>query len=245
MNVRNEIYSMIATRGLLDPSEADAVSEKLSQADTSLLIHDIDMFYNKWIECDHALDENWTEELLHKKHVQESSFEIACGALAFKGDASVIPYFLKYVPLDDWNWKIEANMEDYNAQNLEHCIINPDYYGESYIPVLLAHIHELVPEKMLWAGSFFYDILYHDLKTFKDYHPLMMNLCLAKKEPFLKLLDYCIEQTLETFQEDHPDQKDEILRIINQPIESISFETEGVIQIAYVKQEFLKLHASD
>ena len=245
MNIRNEIYSMIATRGLLDSEEADAASEKLSQADKRLLIHDIDVFYNKWIECDHALEENWTEELLHKKHVQESSFEIACTALAFKGDASVIPYFLKYVPLDEWNWKVEANMEDYNAQNLERCIVNPDYYGEAYIPVLLSHIHELVPEKMRKADKFLYTMLLDDLDCFETTHPLFNNLRLAEKEPFMKLLDFSLQTTLEETSRERKVPIEVLKEEILKEIPEISYNDSPLIKVAYLRQEFLKLYASD
>lgn len=246
MDIRENIYSRIRECEGIGYPENEKVAKELSHADTELLIQDMDQFYTNWFNIQKAQEESFDEETTKLEYIQETSFEIVCKALALQGDPAVIPYFFKYVPVDGPKHAHgQVVMEDYNSQDLEECITSVKYYGESYISVLLTHIHELIPDKMLEAAGFFYDMLYRDLKTFKDTHPLMSNLHLVKREPFLALMDYCLKQTLETFKEDNPDQVEDILRIIASPIDEISSETEGLIQIAYVQQQFLKLHAAD
>jgi hypothetical protein len=245
MNIREKIYNIIQERGLIDYPEDEKIAKELSEADPKKLLEDIDNCYKKWFEYDQLLEEKHTPELLHQKHVQESSFEIACFALTVKGDPSVIPHFFKYIPLDEWDWNIEVNMEDYNTQNLERCVVNAEYYGEAYVRVILSHIHELVPDKMIEARGFLWQMIWDDFHEFNNSHPLFSNLALPKKTPFLQLLDYSMKCSLEEVEEDDPKEAELFLKKISGFLKNINSESPHFLKLAYLRQEFLKLHAAD
>ena len=246
MDIRAEIYKEIADRKGIGYPEDELVAKRLSEADTQKLVQDMDQFYESWFEIQQLQDENFDEARADLEYIQESSFEIVCQALALKSDPSVLPYFLKYVPVDGRKRAHhQVVMEDYNEQNLERCIVNPDYYGEAYIPVLLAHIHELVPEKMRKAQVFYYQMVLDDLAYFRETHPFFNNLNLAQKDAFTTLINYSIHDTLDYIRRNEADRFEFLKDAITQPIPSITFEDEPLIQIAYVRQEFLKLHAAD
>ena len=241
-----ELYEKIRYNAEFEETWPDEWSEMLSPlCSQEELLNDLETVYQQMIQYDRDNQDREKRKTLSKYLFREYEvkFSVIAMALGLKGDTSLIPKMFQYVALDDL-MKSPVILVGFVQEEINRCICNPEYYGESYIPVLLAHIHQLVPDKMLWAGSFFYDTLYYDLNTFED-HPLMRHLHLARREPFLELMDYCLKQTLETFEEDHPDQVEDILRLINSPIKSITSETEGIVQIAYIKQQFLKLHAAD
>lgn len=130
MDIREKIYTEIAERkGIGYPEDAE-VAKRLSEADTQPLVQDMDQFYKAWFDIQQLQRENFDVARADLEYVQESSFEIVCQALALKGDPNIIPCFFKYVSLDKWDWNVEVNMEDYNEQNLERCIVGAEYYGE-------------------------------------------------------------------------------------------------------------------
>ena len=242
MDIREKIYKIIEEKGGVDWEDRKELIQNLSEAEPVLLVQDLDRFYQGWFFTQQI--EAYTEERACLEYIQETCFEVACHALALQGDPSVIPYFLKYVPVDEYDGST-VSMEDYNVQHLLDCIADKDYYGESYIPVLLKNIHVLVPDKMVEARGLFYNILWNDLVVFSKTHPLLNNLLLPKKKEFLELLDHCLDDTLDALEQDSLKEQEKIRIAMKNEIIDISSETEDVIQIAYVRQEFLKLHASD
>ena len=246
MDIRAEIYKEIADRKGIGYPEDEFVAKRLSEADTQQLVQDMDQFYTKWFEIQQLQDENFDKERVDLEYIQESSFEIVCQALALKGDPSVLPYFLKYVPVDGRKRAHhQVVMEDCNQQNLDDCITKLKYYGNSYIPVLLMHIHELIPDKMKAADSFLYQMLLDDLRYFQDTHPLINNLCLARRGPLSQLMKYALEKTLEEIKSDHPEESDNAIKILNTPLDTVSYTDKPIKKIAFLWQEFLKLNAAD
>lgn len=237
MDIREKIYAFIQEKVEVDCLERTELAEQLVDVDRELLVQDLKHFYQKWLETQEEKD--YTEERGKRERVQETCFEVVCEALALPGDPSVIPYLIHYVSSDKYK-EYEVMMEDYNDQHLRDCISNTDYYGDDYIPVLLAQIHELVPEKMKEAWHFFRNMITQD-----DGYPFFSHLNLPKKEPFLQLIDYCMECAWDELKRDRPD-KIENLRIqSNQIIESLDWDDEWVVQLSYVRQQFLKLHEND
>ena len=132
MDIREHVYKMIEDRGLIEYPEDEKFSELLKDVDSKLLLEDIDYFYNMWLKYQELIEQNFIKEWLHLKHVQESSFEIACFALMLKGDSSVTHQLLKYIPHDQYEEGIrEVTMEDYNVQNLTRCIAGEEWYAFS------------------------------------------------------------------------------------------------------------------
>ena len=245
MDIREKIYTEIAERKGIGYPEDEEVAKRLSEADTQLLVQDMDQFYRTWFDIQQLQREKFDKERCDLEYIQESSFEIACQALALKGNPNIIPCFFKYVSKDDWDWNVEVNMEDYNEQNLERCIVGAEYYGEAYIPVLLAHIHELVPDKMLKADNFLYKMLLDDLNYFEETHPLFHNLHVVEKKIFMKLLDFSLERTIDETRREDLEKSKLLEEQIHHPIQKIIFDDDPLIQVAYLRQEFLKLHAAD
>ena len=243
MDIRDKIYSFIEEQGGADYDQKKELAQELSKGDTALLIQDLDRFYQGWFNVQQVKE--YTDERACLEYIQETCFEVACQALALQGDPAVIPYFLKYVPTDDWDPKTEVNMEDYNSQDLEECITSVKYYGESYIPVLLTHIHELIPDKIESADSFLYQMVLDDLHYFKEEHPLFNNFYLAKQDLLGKVIEYAVEKTLKEIKEDHPEDLKLSKKILDTHLEYVSYDDKPIVKIAYLRQQFLKLHAAD
>jgi hypothetical protein len=243
MDIREKTYNLIEEQGGADYDEKKELAQALSEGDAKMLIQDLDRFYQGWFDVQQIKE--YTEERARLEYIQETCFEVACEALALQGNPSVIPYFFKYLPLDDWDPKTEVNMEDYNTQNLEARITRIKYYGESYIPVLLAHIHELMPDKMIEARGFLWQMIWDDFNEFYEDQPLFSNLHLPKKQPFLKLLDYSMQCSLEEEQEEDPKQAESLLEQSSKILNDIGAESPHFLKLAYVRQQFLKLHAAD
>jgi hypothetical protein len=246
MDIRENIYLKIREREGIGYPESEKVAEELSHASAELLIQDMDQFYTNWFNIQKAQELSFDEENAKLEYIQETSFEIVCKALALQGDPEVIPYFLKYVPVDGpKHANGQVVMEDYNSQDLEECITSVKYYGEFYIPVLLAHIHELMPDKIESADNFLYQMMLDDLHYFKDNHPLFNNLHLARQGTLAQLVEYAVVKTLKEVEEDYPEKLEYSKKILNIPLKKVSYEDKPIIKISYLRQQFLKLHASD
>jgi hypothetical protein len=242
MDIREKIYNLIEEQGGADYDQKKELGQELSEADSNMLVQDLDRFYQGWFDTQQIKE--YTEERARLEHIQETCFEVACEALALQGDPLVIPYFLKYVPVDEYDGST-VSMEDYNVQHLLDCISDKGYYGEAYIPVLLKNIHELVPNKMVEADAFLYHMILDDLNYFESTHPLFTNLDLLKKEPFCLIVEYAVEKTLKEIEEDRPEELECAKKILDTPLKKVSYKDKPIIKIAYVRQEFLKLHAAD
>ena len=156
MDIREKIYTRIQEKVEVDYDERTELAKALVDEDRELLIQDLERFYQGWFNTQE--EKEYTEERGRREKIQEVCFEVVCEALALSEDPSVIPYFLKYIRPDKRTKGCNfVRMEDYNTQHLIDCILN--YYGLDYIPVLLAHIHEMVPEKLVEARRFMYKML--------------------------------------------------------------------------------------
>ena len=243
MDIRKKIYCLIEEQGGADYDQKKELAQALSEGDSNMLIQDLDRFYKGWLDAQHIKEH--TEERARLEYIQETCFEVTCEALALQGDSSVIPYFFKYLPLDDWDPKTEVNMEDYNTQNLEARIIRLRYYGESYISVLLTHIHELIPDKMIEARGFLWQMIWDDFNEFYEEQPLFLNLHFAKPKPFLELLEYCMKCSLEELTENDPKQAERFAKEELEMLENVDADSPHFLKLLYLRQEFLKLHATD
>ena len=219
--------------------------EALEKTPLPELLKDLDELYTSWGKIT-QLPSAYTEEEIRNVQEHESLFDFILHAVFSYGDPSVIPQLLKYVPSDDeYEDEDLVFLEDYSSEPLCNGITEADYFGEAYIPILLTHIHELLPKKIEAASSFLYDMLLADLYDFEDTHPLFNNLCMAKKESFMTLLDFSLASELnETSRNEKIDIKVLEERIKNS-IACITREDKPFFKIAYLRQQFLKLHASD
>jgi hypothetical protein len=242
MDIREKIYRLIEEQGGADYDQKKELAQELSEGNTDLLIEDLDRFYKGWFATQQV--EDYTEERARLEYIQETCFEVACEALALQGDPAVIPYFLKYVPVDEYDGST-VSMEDYNVQHLLDCISDKDYYGEAYIPVLLKNIHVLLPEKMVEADALLYHMILDDLNYFESTHPLFNNLVLLKKEPFSDIVEYAVEKTLKEIEEDNPEELEYSKKILDISLKNVSYDDKPILKIAYLRQQFLKLHAAD
>ena len=211
MDIREKIYTRIQEKVEVDYDERTELAKALVDEDRELLIQDLERFYQGWFNTQE--EKEYTEERGRREKIQEVCFEVVCEALALSEDPSVIPYFLKYIRTDDLNnWRKgipEVSMEDYNTQHLIDCILN--YYGLDYIPVLLAHIHEMVPEKLVEANSFLGDMIKDTFgcitpEEFPDSLPIVDALALANQAVLMQIL----EQKVIEWQETIKNQKEEI-----------------------------------
>ena len=242
MDIRETVYKSIEEKGGVYYKERKELIEALSQANTDALTEDLDRFYRAWFDVQQI--EEYTEERARLEYIQETCFEVACQALALQGDPSVIRHFLKYVPVDEYDGST-VSMEDYNVQHLLDCISDKDYYGEGYIPVLLAHIHELIPDKMVEARGFLRTMIWDDFNEFDEDQPLFSNLQLAQPKPFLELLEYCMKRSLEELTENDPEQAKRYTNEGLDVLEDVDADSPHFFKLLYLQQEFLKLHASD
>lgn len=208
MDIREKIYTRIQEKVEVDYDERTELAKALVDEDRELLIQDLERFYQGWFNTQE--EKEYTEERGRREKIQEVCFEVVCEALALSEDPSVIPYFLKYIRPDKRTKGCNfVRMEDYNTQHLIDCILN--YYGLDYIPVLLAHIHEMVPEKLVEANSFLGDMIKDTFgcitpEEFPDSLPIVDALALANQEVLVEIL----KQELTEWQETIKNQKEEI-----------------------------------
>ena len=219
--------------------------EALEQTPLPELLQDLDDLYTSWGKIT-QLPSAYTEEEIKKVQEHESLFDFILHAIFSYGDPSVIPQLLKYVPSDEeYEDEDLVFLEDYSREPLCNGITEADYFGEAYIPVLLSHIHELLPKKIRAADSFLYDMVLDDLNKFKDHHPLFNNFHLVRKEPFIQLLNFALNSVLEETSREQKISLEKIRERIEEPISSITYKDEPLIKVAYLRQEFLRLHAAD
>ena len=219
--------------------------EALEKTRLPELLQDLDELYTSWGKIT-QLPSAYTDEEIRNVQEHESLFDFILHAIFSYGDPSVIPQLLKYVPSDDeYEDEDLVFLEDYSSEPLCNGITDADYFGEAYIPVLLEHIHEIVPRALQNAAWFLYGMIYNDLVTFSDSRPLMNNLHRAEKESFLCILDYAFKSCFESLKQKDEKIREIVMQKIQYPIKNINNDDDGVVQIAYLRQEFLKLHASD
>ncbi|ETZ07645.1 hypothetical protein P618_200149 [Holospora obtusa F1] len=217
-----EIYQEIRNISPTWSGEAQELVENLEEFENDELLQDLDDVYQEW-----SRKEN-------DDSVQQcvSLFDVILQAIFNHGDPSVIPHLLKYVPSDDY-YEDAVVMEDYSSEPLCNGIVDANYFGEAYIPVLLSCIHELVPRAMSAAKWFFYWMRDDNFDHFSENQTLINNLYLAKKEPFIKILNYTIQETTEDLEKIKKDGKQETIEVLNKALNRSEI----------VRQAFLKLHA--
>ncbi|PPE04291.1 hypothetical protein [Holospora curviuscula] len=241
---RQQIYNEIRARSPLDIYSAPELLEALELFENEDLLEDLEDLYQEWGK---GVQLNRAREKEEFERIQkcESLFEFITEAIFNHGDPSVIPPLLKYVPSDDTDQDL-VFMEDYSSEQICNGITNARCFGEDYIPVLLGCIHELLPRAMANADSFLYQMILDDLVYFKETRPLVSYFYLAQKESLMQIFDYSIEKTLEEVKEGKSQEMFNCaIDRISRPIISVSFENEPIDQIAFFRQEFLKLHGHD
>ncbi|ETZ07517.1 hypothetical protein P618_200278 [Holospora obtusa F1] len=122
-------------------------------------------------------------------------------------------------------------MEDTASEPLCNGIVDSDYFGESYIPVLLSCIHELVPRAMSTARWVFYSMLFDNFNRFSETQPLINNLYLVNRESFRLILESAIQEANEEVENSKKEAN----------IKSIESSQEDLERIERVHQEFLKI----
>ncbi|PPE05300.1 hypothetical protein [Holospora curviuscula] len=241
---REQIYTEIRERSPLGVGSDPGLLEALEAFEDEELLEDLEELYQEWgrgIQLNRARKKEEFERI----QKCESLFDFITQAIFHHGDPAVIPQLLKYVPSDDTDQDL-VFMEDYSSEHICNGITDADYFGEEYIPVLLGCIHELVPRAMRAADTFLYRMILQNLIKFKNIDFLVNCLHLAKRETLLKILDYSIRDALEEIKEKNNDERIEnVIKRLKEPIDSIVFDDEGVIQVTFLRQEFLKLHGHD
>ncbi|ETZ07526.1 hypothetical protein P618_200287 [Holospora obtusa F1] len=227
-----EIYQEIRNISPTWSGEAQELVENLEEFENDELLQDLDDVYQEWSKKE------------NDDSIQQcvSLFDVILQAIFNHGDSSVIPHLLKYVPSDDY-YEDAVVMEDYSSEPLCNGIVDSDYFGESYIPVLLGCIHELVPRAMVHVKWFLYSMILDDLGKFQNTRPLMNNLRVAEKKSFINILNYSIEKSLEELQERSVERKENAMKRLKEPINSVIYDDEGIVQFTFVRKEFLKLYA--
>lgn len=247
MMTKLEIYEKIRYNAEFEETWPDEWSEILSPlCSQEELLNDLEGVYQQMIQYNQDMHDREKRKMIPECLLREYEvkFCVIAMALGLQGDTSLIPKMFQYVPLDDL-MKRPVILVGYVQEEINRCISNPNYYGASYIPVLLAHIHELVPDKMLKADKFLYTMLLDDLSTFEETHPLFKNLHLVKKKPFVELLDFSLKSTLEEISQDQKISIKELEEEITEDIPNITYEDNPLLKVAYLRQQFLKLHAPD
>lgn len=242
MMTKNELYEKILHNAQTESNWPDEWSDELAERCTQEeLLQDLEILHQAVIDrCaleDHPETRNQVPDYLAR--FQEVKYCIIIDALRAQCDPSVIPHLMKYVPYDQYG-KDGACLEDYVTQCVTECIENLDFYDEGSL--LLEHIHELIPEKMVEAWGF----LMHMVDFGSDGKPFIVkNFDLVQKKPFLELLNYSIKRSLEELKESKPEQVKNILWRLECPLNNTNNEDEYILQIGYVRQEFLKLYGED
>ncbi|GAJ45710.1 hypothetical protein HE1_00019 [Holospora elegans E1] len=238
---KEQIYQEIRNRSPIYSGEAPELLEDLQEFKNDELLQDLEVVYQEWGALPRIYRTDEKEEIFHIQQC-ESLFEFLTEAIFNHADSSVIPFLLKYVPSDD-DVSDLVFMEDYSSEQICNGISDSRYFGESYIPVLLGCIHELVPRAMMSTKSFFFDMLYDNFNKFSETQPLIRNLYLAEKEPFIKILDCSIEQSLEELKRKNGQEAmNQAISRISRPIVSVNYDDESVDQKAFIRQAFVKLH---
>ncbi|ETZ07648.1 hypothetical protein P618_200152 [Holospora obtusa F1] len=224
-----EIYQEIRNGAPMYYGEAPELLEALEELENQELLEDLDALYQEWSSLPKLYCTDDENEL---KHIEECEalFSFLTEAIFNHGDPSVIPHLLKYVPSDDDD-KDSVFMEDYSSEQICNGICSARYFGESYIPVLLSCIHELVPRAMGAARWFFYSMLYDNFENFLNNQPLVKNLRMVQKDLFKEILQSCIQEITEKFQKSKKEAN----------IKSIKSSQEDLERIERVHQEFLKI----
>ena len=240
-----KIYDIIRERSPISVCDDPELLEQFEDLTLEELMQDLEALYQDWGMLPKLYRARKKEDL-QKIGECESLWAFILEAIFSYGDTSVIPQLLKYVPSDDeYEDEDLVFLEDYSSQPLCNGITEADYFGEAYIPILLTHIHELLPKKIEAASSFLYDMLLDDLYDFKDTHPLFNHLHLVQKKSFMMILDFSLNSELEESSEDKKISIEELKKEIASPITGITYEDPPFIKVAYLRQEFLKLHATD
>ncbi|GAJ45713.1 hypothetical protein HE1_00022 [Holospora elegans E1] len=227
---KEQIYQEIRERSPLGTGSALELLEALENFSTTELLKDLENLYQEWGALPKLYYTNKKEDINHIQQC-ESLFDFILHAIFYHEDPSVIPHLLKYVPSDDDEQDL-VFMEDTASEPLCNGITEKNYFGESYIPVLLGCIHELVPRAMVNAESFFYDMVYDNFECFSETQPLIRNLYLAEKEPFIKLLEYSVQTTTEELEKAIKENKQKSIEVVQRALD----------RIQVIRQAFVKLH---
>jgi hypothetical protein len=240
-----KIYDIIRERSPISVCDDPELLEQFEDISLEELMEDLEDLYQEWGALPKLFRARKKEDL-QKIGECESLFAFILEEIFSYGDPSVIPQLLKYVPSDDeYEDEDLVFLEDYSSEPLCNGITEVEHFGEAYIPVLLSHIHEIVPRALQNAAWFLYGMIYDDLITFFDSRPLMINLQYAQKEPFLCILEYAFQSCLESLKKKDEKIRQLVMEKIQYPIENINNDDDGVVQVAYLRQQFLKLHAVD
>jgi hypothetical protein len=205
--------------------------EALEKTPLPELLQDLDDLYTSWGKIT-QLPSAYTEEEIRNVQEHESLFDFILHAIFSYGDPSVIPQLLKYVPSDDeYEDEDLVFLEDYSSEPLCNGITSLEYFGEKYVPILLEYIHVLIPRAMKTANWFLLNMIRHNWQDFLNTQPLMRYLNKTEIN-FLQLVNYSVDNVKNEIEQEKEVKWIKKLQMV-------------LDQIYYVRQQFLKLHASD